>query len=202
MTQLADDLNDFLEQRNLQQPVVFCGLSMGGYIALQFWRRHRHRVAALILCDTRAAADTAEVAQSRRETAARVLKEGSRIMTALMTAKLLAPSTLGSRPDIVQQIEEVMTGTSPHTIAAALLGMAQREDFTGVLGEIDLPVLAVCGENDAITPLGEMRQMASRIPTARVIPVHNAGHLAPLEQPARVNQAIHEFLREIRPPRQ
>jgi len=202
MVQLADDLNDFLDQRNHQQPIAFCGLSMGGYVAWQFWRRHRQRLAALILCDTRAAADSPEAAYTRRETAKRVLKEGSQVIASSMTEKLFAPSTRASREDLVQRMEQVMLGTQPRTIAAALRGLAEREDFSGQLREIDLPVLVICGESDAITPLDEMRSMAAEIPAARFIAVHNAGHMSPLEQPAHVNQAIHEFLREVRPPRQ
>lgn len=202
MSQLADDLSALLAQRNLEQPLVFCGLSMGGYVAWQFWRRHRQRLAALILCDTKAAADSSEAAQARRATARRVLEEGSSIVANAMMEKLFAPGTPAARPDDVRHIREVMLATAPRTIASALLGMAEREDFTRRLAEIDVPVLVICGENDAITPLAEMRQMAEQIPSARFVAVHNAGHLAPLEQPTRVNQAIHEFLREIRPPRQ
>jgi len=202
MADMADDLNEFLRQRNVEQPFAFCGLSMGGYIAWQFWRRHRHRLAALILCDTRAAADSFEAARGRRETADRVLKEGSAVVASSMIEKLFAPSTIAARPDLVERVREVMLGTSPQTIARSLWGMSQREDFTDSLSQIDLPVLLICGENDAITPITEMRSMAAAMPAARLVSVHNAGHLAPLEQPSPVNQAIHEFLREIRPPRQ
>jgi 3-oxoadipate enol-lactonase len=202
MSLLADDLDELLEKRQMDQPIALCGLSMGGYVALQFWRRHRERLAALILCDTRAKPDTAEVAQTRRDTANRVLKEGSDVVASSMIEKLFSPSTRSSNSDIVERMRQVMTSTPPKTVASALLGMAEREDFTSSLSDIDVPVLVICGENDAITPLDEMKQMAAQIPGARFVPIHNAGHLDPLEQPTPVNTVIHDFLRHIRPPRQ
>ena len=51
------------------------GLSMGGYVAWQFWKRHASRLDRLILCDTRAIADTPEAAAGRLKTAERVMAE-------------------------------------------------------------------------------------------------------------------------------
>ena len=53
----------------VDQPIVYCGLSMGGYISLAFWQAYAARLRGLILCDTRAVADTPEVVAARRETA-------------------------------------------------------------------------------------------------------------------------------------
>src|SRR5687768_13865152 len=54
MQRMADDIAELLSGIKLSEPVVFCGLSMGGYVAWQFALRHRQRLARLILCDTRA----------------------------------------------------------------------------------------------------------------------------------------------------
>ena len=74
--QYADDLAALLDALAIDQPVVLGGVSMGGYVALEFWRRHRPRLRALVLCDTRAAADSPEVAAIRKQTAARLVDEG------------------------------------------------------------------------------------------------------------------------------
>ena len=58
MELFADDLAGLLDSLEIDEPSVVCGLSMGGYVALQFWRKHRRRLRALIFCDTRAAADS------------------------------------------------------------------------------------------------------------------------------------------------
>src|SRR5262245_18723810 len=76
MEQMADDLHSLLDALEVREPVIFCGLSMGGYIGWQFWRKYRRRVRAMILCDTRAVADTAEAAEGRRKLATNTLKDG------------------------------------------------------------------------------------------------------------------------------
>ena len=65
MEQMADDLADLLVALEIEEPVILCGLSMGGYVAWQFWRRHAARLRALVLCDTPRAADTPEAAAAR-----------------------------------------------------------------------------------------------------------------------------------------
>jgi 3-oxoadipate enol-lactonase len=75
MERFADDLAALLDAVGVGEPVVFCGLSMGGYIGWQFWKRHPSRLRALVLCDSRAAADSAEGARARRQSAEKVLSQ-------------------------------------------------------------------------------------------------------------------------------
>ncbi len=76
MRQMADDLAGYLDQLGIDQ-VVFCGLSMGGYIGWQFWRHHSQRLSGLIACDTRSGADTETVARARRISANLVRQQGA-----------------------------------------------------------------------------------------------------------------------------
>ena len=195
MQQFADDLAGLLDALGVTQPVVFGGLSMGGYVAWQFAQRHRGRLARLILCDTRAVADTPEAAAGRRKTAERVVMEGASVVADSMLPKLFAPVTAHQQPKIVEATRKVILQTDPRGIAAALLGMAERPDVTPQLDRIDVPALLVCGQHDVISPPAEMRQIADQMPQARFIEIAGAGHLAPLEQPAAVNAAIRDFLR-------
>jgi len=191
---LADDLAALLDELRVTEPIVFCGLSMGGYIAWQFWDRHPARLGKLILCDTRAAADSAEAAAGRRESAARVLREGTAGLVEGMVPKLFAEATLRAAPDLVGQVRHVMETTHPQAIAAALLAMAERPNMEPRLAEIAVPTLVLCGQFDAITPAEEMRRMAAAMPSAPFQEVAAAGHMSPLEQPVAVNQAIRQFL--------
>jgi pimeloyl-ACP methyl ester carboxylesterase len=179
------------------EPVVFCGLSMGGYVGWQFWRRHRHRLRAFILCDTRAVADTPEAAQTREETAERVLREGPGVVADAMLPKLFAADTFQRQAAIVEETRKVIMETSPDTLAAALRGMARREDFRPRLAEVDVPTLLICGQHDAISAVAEMQHIAAAIAGARLAVIPQAGHMAPLEQPQLVNRAMQEFLREV-----
>jgi pimeloyl-ACP methyl ester carboxylesterase len=194
MARMADDLADMLAGLKIDEPVVFCGLSMGGYVAWQFALRHRERLAKLILCDTRAVADSPEAAAGRLKTADRVMAEGPAVVAEAMLGKLFAPATVTDQPDLVEETRQVMLRTAPAGIAAALRGMAERPDVSGKLAEFDLPALVICGEHDAISPPAEMRGIAEQLPQARFCEIKDAGHMAPLEQPAAVNAAIREFL--------
>jgi pimeloyl-ACP methyl ester carboxylesterase len=199
MRQFADDLGAMLDQLSIADPIVLGGLSMGGYVAWQFWQQHRSRLSlsGLILCDTRAAADPAEVAAGRRQLAERVVREGVAGTVEEMLPRLLAPATLQSAPPFVDQIRRVMVGTSVDAYAAAQRGMAERPDMSALLPEIDLPTLVICGQYDALTPPAEMRAMARALPRALYREIPAAGHLAPCEQPRLVNSAIQEFLRNL-----
>ena len=194
MERFADDLAALLDALDARGEVAFCGLSMGGYVAWQFWRRHRSRLSHLVLCDTRAAPDTPEAAQARLESADRVLAEGVGFLADAMVGKLFADPTRRERPELVEAMRKVMLGTPAAGAAAALRGMAARQDATGWLSEIDVPALVLCGRYDAISPVDEMRGMAQRIPEARFVEIPDAGHMAPLENPEAVNRAIREIL--------
>lgn len=196
MAQFADDVAGLLDVLGITEPVAFCGLSMGGYVAWQFWQRHRARLAKLVLCDTRAAADSPETARGRLVTAEQVLANGPAKLVETMSGRLFAAETLQAQPELVAQTRRIMTTTSREGIAAALRGMAERADLTPQLAAVHVPTLVICGEQDIISPVAEMRGMAAAMPRATFIVVPGAGHMAPLEQPALVNPALRQFLAE------
>jgi len=194
MEQFADDLAALLDALGISEPVVYCGLSMGGYIAFQFWRKYAERLRGLVLCDTRAAADSPEAAAARHVMADRVLAEGPRPLVEMMLPRLFGETTRQERPEVVEGLRRVMMANSPRGIAAAAHGMAARPDMTAALKEIRCPTLVVVGEDDVISPPAEMRGIAQAIPGAKFVEIPAAGHMSPLENPAAVNAAIIEFL--------
>lgn len=194
---LADDCANLLDALEISERVVFCGLSMGGYIAWQFWARHARRLRGLILCDTRAGSDSSDAARARRDSAVRVMDEGSDFLIAAMLPKLLSRETSDEQPELVVDVRSMMIRTSCTTLAAALCAMAARGDMTMRLPDVKVPTLLLGGEFDAISPPDEMRMIAAEMPDAQFIEIHGAGHLAPLEKPAAVNQAIRGFLTSL-----
>ena len=199
MEQYADDLARLLDAMRIERPVVLCGLSMGGYIAWQFWSRHRSRLARLILCDTRSAADQADAARARQTLAARVTSDGMGPVVEQMQPKLFAPETVHQQPEVVEATRAVMLAAPPQGVAAALRGMAERPDMTPILRQIDVPTLVICGQHDQISPPAEMQAIARAIPGAEFELITLAGHMTPLEQPEQVNGAIRRFLKTRHP---
>ncbi len=194
MEQFADDMAELLDELGIREPIAFCGLSMGGYVAWQFWQRHASRLSQLILCDTRAIADTEEVARGRLVMAQRVLREGATIIAEAMLSKLFAEKTAREQPSTLETTRQVMLATAPQAVAGALRGMAQRPDMTSELPHIDVPTLVICGAHDAIVPVAEMKALADALPKATFVEVPGTGHMAPLEDPQTVNAAIRNFL--------
>jgi len=194
MQQLADDVAALLKALQVDQPVTFCGLSMGGYVAWQFCLRHSKMLERLILCDTRAVADTQEIAEFRLETAEQVARDGSTRLIENMMGKLFADESLSNSREFVEHTRQVMLATDPAGIAAALRGMAERPDMRNHLKDIHVPTLIVCGEHDVISPPEEMQEIASQMVHADYVEIAAAGHMAPLENSLAVNTAIREFL--------
>lgn len=194
MARFADDLAELLAALGVEAPAAVCGLSMGGYVAWEFWRRHRARLGKLILCDTRAAPDTPEARATRFQNAARALAEGTAFLADTLLPRLVAPETLRADAEITARLRQWVTTASPQTVAAALRGMACRSDARPWLGAIDCPTLVLVGQHDAISPPDEMQALAAQIPRARFEIIPAAGHMAPMENPSATNAALLAFL--------
>jgi 3-oxoadipate enol-lactonase len=194
MEQMADDLAALVDELGVQGKILFCGLSMGGYIGWQFARKYEHRLQALVACDTRAIADTPEQAASRRELAERVLREGPAPVAEAMLPKLFASETQERRPDLVNATRDVILRTRPEGIVAALRGLAERPDVTEMLPKIGVATLVIVGEHDAISSPDEMQGIAESIPNAAWVVVPHAGHLSPLENPDVFNEALAQYI--------
>jgi 3-oxoadipate enol-lactonase len=193
MDALADDLAGLLDALHLDR-VVVGGLSMGGYVAFAFWRRHAARVRGLILCDTRAGGDNAGEKVMRQSTAQVALDQGTAAVVDGMLPKLLAPRTLAERAELTAAVRTRLVGTDPRAVAASLLGMRERADSTPTLATITVPTLVLVGADDRLTPPALARELASGIPGATLAIVPGAGHLAPVEQPAATGAALRRFL--------
>jgi pimeloyl-ACP methyl ester carboxylesterase len=167
---------------------------MGGYIGWQFAIRHRDWLHRMIICDSRAAADSPEAAANRLKMADIVTKEGPEPVAWAMMPKLFAAVTNEKQPNITARVRQTVMQTNPLTIAAAHRGMAIRPDMTEQLPSITVPVLVIVGEHDAISPPAEMRSFSERLPNSRFIQIPSAGHMSPMENPAAVNAAIREFV--------
>ena len=195
MTRMADDLAALLDALGVREPVVYAGFSMGGYVGWPFLERHGARVRALVAVDTRPGADTAEAAAGRRAMAEKVLKEGSAVAADAMLTKLLAAGRPERDPALAAAVRAIIVRTDSRGIAAAQRGMAERADWRGRLRElVRMPMLAIVGEQDVLTPPADARAMVAEVPGARLVEVKGAGHTTPMEQPAAVSAAMGEFL--------
>jgi pimeloyl-ACP methyl ester carboxylesterase len=199
MDGMADSVVALLDDLGVNEPAVVGGLSMGGYVAQAIAARHPGRVRALILADTKSAPDSPEAA-AQREILAKKVEEADDPAPARdgMLPKLLAPASAASRPELVERVASMISGTAPASIAATLRALATRPDRGPELSSWDWPALVVVGDQDAIATPEEMRGIADRLPRATFSVIPEAGHLPPVEQPAAFNAAVLEFLGRIK----
>jgi pimeloyl-ACP methyl ester carboxylesterase len=173
---------------------VFAGVSIGGYVLFELWRRHHERVSGLILCDTRAGADTDEGRANRLKAADDVEKQGPVPFIESMIPKLLGDTTRTTRPDLVERARKMMLDMSVAGIAAVQRGMAARPDSVADLKTINVPTLVMVGAEDMLTPLSEAESMQRQIAGSRLRVIPRAGHYAVFEQPEAAGKAIRGFL--------
>jgi pimeloyl-ACP methyl ester carboxylesterase len=189
MDAAADAAAEAATQAGLDRMVV-CGLSIGGYIAFSFWRRHRDRVAGFILASTRATADDDEGRQRRIVLAERLRAEGNGFMVENPPPLLSADAP----QDLQDRVKGIIGRQPAESIAAASLGMAERPDSTGDLAGIDVPTMIIAAEGDLLIPPQQTKDMAAQIPNARLESLDRAGHLSNLEAPEEFNRLIREHL--------
>jgi pimeloyl-ACP methyl ester carboxylesterase len=168
---------------------VVCGLSIGGYVAFELWRRARDRFLGLVLANTRAVADAAEAAQGRRALADRLRTEGN--VLAEDPPALLAPD---APEELRARVRALIGDQSAEAIAAAAIGMAERPDSTPDLAGIDVPTLVITSSADQLIPAEVSSAMAGQIPGARLEVIPGVGHLTNLEAPETFNRLLREHL--------
>lgn len=196
---LADDLDDLVPKG---EPLVLAGLSMGGYVLFELLRRHgarlRDRLAAVVLCDTKASADTEAGRLKRRESIEAIRKGGIEAALHAMLPVLLAPASRGTEAEATARA--MILATPAATACADLAGMAVRDEGFEALSLLTVPLLLVVGEEDAVTPPSDaeaMAEVASRVPFVRLLTIPRAGHLSPLEKPRDVAEGIGALIRRV-----
>ncbi|WP_395328150.1 alpha/beta fold hydrolase [Novosphingobium sp. BL-8H] len=174
---------------------AIAGFSMGGYVAMEIWRRAPERVIRLALVDTNARADTEEQAALRRAAIATARSRGFEHVLRGSLRQLVAPDC--PEPlfeDVVQMALRVGFGTYMDQQAAII----DREDSLETLSTVTVPTMVMVGDMDALTPprLAEEMVQALTQPLAETVyeVIADAGHMAPMEQPEAVNAAFRRWL--------
>ena len=173
------------------------GVSIGGYTLFEFWRQFRDRVSALVLCNTKAQADTAEARASRLEAANDVLQRGTEPFFESMLPKLLGETTRQSRPDLVEGALRMMRQMSAEDVAGVQRGMAERSDSVSTLKTINAPVLIITGDEDNMTGVAEAEVMKQNIAGSQIKVIAKGGHYSPWEQPQEAGKLLRNFLDSI-----
>jgi pimeloyl-ACP methyl ester carboxylesterase len=170
------------------------GVSIGGYLLFELWRKSRTRVAALGLCNTKAPADNAEARAGRLQAAHDVLDRGTEPFLQSMIPRLLGKTTRETRPDLVDGALRMMRQMSPEDVAQVQRGLAERPDSIETLKTINVPTRLVTGDEDILTGVNEAEFMRQHIAGSQMKVIAKAGHYSPWEQSAEAAAIIRQFL--------
>src|SRR5215469_8838892 len=158
MPKHAEDLRRLLDEVGVTRAPMI-GVSIGGYIIFEFWRRFRERVRGLVLSNTKAAADSPEARSTRLASAEDVLERGTEPFFAGMLQKAPAETTRRSRPDLIEAALGMMRKMSPEDVAGVQRGMVEGPDSIPTLKTINVPTLIITGDEDVLTGVPEAELM-------------------------------------------
>ncbi len=193
---LVDDFIELLRSLKIET-VIACGLSMGGYIILRAYEKQPKMFHALILCDTRAEADGNE-AKLKRAQMLHILKfHGKEKFADEFIKTVLSPKTFELKKEIVNFVYDMIVQNNEIGIAGNLIALSTRTDTSHLLEKIDIPVLIVVGEDDALTPPTLAQTLHSKIKNSHLEIIPSAGHLSNLENAEKFNDAILNFLKKV-----
>lgn len=197
MAKHAEDMLRLLDAEQISK-AVFVGVSIGGYILFEFWRRHRERVQALVLSNTRAEPDTEQGRANRMKSIEDARLRGTAPFLDAQPQALIGETTRRNRPDLTANARGMMNMLTVEGLVALQQGMAGRPDSVPTLRSIDVETLVVAGGEDTLTPLPHAELMQQQIRGARLVVIPKAGHYSAFENPIEFGRALGQFLEGLR----
>jgi pimeloyl-ACP methyl ester carboxylesterase len=205
---LADDVACVLDDA-LVERAVLVGHSMGVQVALETYRRHAERIAALVLvCGApshplrtfRGSAALEELLPTIQKWIHRVPGIINRVTRWTLPTRLAyeVASRMEIRRELVEPADFMpyLEGLAriDSRLFVAMLAAAGQHSAEELLPMIDVPVLVVAGGRDGFTPPERSRAMAGAIPGSELLEIPNASHTAPIERPHLVDWTIRDFI--------
>lgn len=192
----SDDLIKFMNALGIDKAIL-CGLSMGGYIALNAIQRFSNRFSALILCDTQCNADSNEAKEKRYKSIDEINANGVSAFNENFVKIVFYGGSLLNKKEIVETLRTVVNSNSPHILTTGLRALADRAETCSKLGEISVPTLIMCGREDALIPLEKAEHMHATITNSVLKVINHAGHVCNLEQAQEFNKHVCDFMFSI-----
>lgn len=190
MTDLLDDALAVLDALEVLR-AHWCGLSLGGAVALQAALRRPTRVHKLVLADTAASFPPHERWDER------IALARSRGMGALaegLAERWFSPAFVAASPAVVEATAAVFRGVQPTGYVACCAAL-RAFDVTASLGEVRAPTLVIGGAQDVATPPERAQELCDGISGADLVML-DSGHLSNVEQAEEFTEVVAGFLRD------
>ena len=193
----ADSLVEMACRVLAKAPAQFAiaGHSMGARVAMEVYRLAPERVAGLALLDTGSAGAAGEQERARRMTLVALARaEGMRAMGREWMRPMVHPARLGDAP-LVEAILAMIERRTPEQFAGQVGAILDRPDLKERLRAVRVPTLVACGREDTWSPVAQHEAIAALVPGSRLAIFDDCGHMAPMERPAAVADALAAWLR-------
>jgi len=189
----ANDLIQFMDKLNIDKAIV-CGLSMGGFIALNAQQRYPNRFEALILCDTQCISDTTEVKDKRYKIINEIAVNGVTNFNEGFIKSVFCKDSFSNKKELVKNLHHVVFSNSQHIITMGLTALAERSETCSTLSAVNIPTMIICGREDEVAPLAQSESMHTSIKGSILHVIDDAGHVSNLEQPHKFNKHLLDFI--------
>ena len=189
----ADCLAAFIDAVGLARPHVV-GLSFGGALALELYRRHPTIPASLVLASAYAgwagSLPDEIVEQRLRQTLQTV------DMSPDQRVRAMLPTMFSGSPpaEPVDAFREIMLEIHPAGFRAMARSLAEA-DLRDILPRISVPTLLLYGDQDMRAPLTVAEDLHTRIPASRLVVMPGVGHMSSIEAPETFNAEVRTFLK-------
>ena len=192
----ANDLIGLMDALKIDKAIL-CGLSMGGYIALNAMGKYHERFDALVLSDSQCIADTSEVKEKRMREIESIKHIGVEKYAEESIKKFFSPESFLTKGKEIADVREMILKTSEQSLCNTLLALSLRKETCQILPEIKVPVLIMVGNEDKITPPAAARFMHEKIEGSFLKIIDHAGHLSNLENPGEFNVQLKKFVASV-----
>jgi pimeloyl-ACP methyl ester carboxylesterase len=179
---------------------ALAGHSMGGRVAMEVLRQAPQRVSGVALLDTghlpRAAGEAGAQEAAKRQALLDIARsQGVRAMAQAWVQGMVHPARLQDAA-LIEAIVAMFARKSADVFAAQIAALLARPDASPVLLALALPTLLQCGAQDSWSPPAQHADMQALAPHAVLDVVADAGHMAPMERPQAVAQALVRWLQQ------
>lgn len=178
---------------------VLVGMSMGGFMGLRFALQHQDRLDGLVLVDSMAGLHEEAQTQSYDAMISQI-EDSDEVPEGLARTSadiLFGDTTHDTNPELVDSWVDRWLSYPPMAVVNEVRSWLHRDDIVDRMDEIEVPVLALHGDEDTSIPVERARETVEPMPDGRVEVVPGAGHSSNDENPEFTNEKLLGFLEEV-----
>jgi pimeloyl-ACP methyl ester carboxylesterase len=182
--------------REHEGPLVLCGASMGGMIAMEAARQAPERIAGLALLGTNPRPETPEMFELRTS-AIELFEQGEARDVIQFNAGFAFHPEQARDAALVRRYVELVLDAGAQQLVSQNRALMTRPDQRPSLVSLRCPVLVMCGDTDRLTPPECSEEIAQLVPQAELVWIENCGHMLTMEKPSEVNAALMPWLQRL-----